>query len=771
MKEKPKTMTPNATIEQIELSLNLPTNKIDTHPIDLTQPAANTIKHWLNQPIKTSPFLLVTTTESNYEEWLSHYIMSKYSPPVNTSQYLVLRQEHFSLLPSSTASLKIILLPQSEISIIEPHLREFSCTLLYKLQNITQSNFFIDHEEEFLIKSSHLEQQLLTPVKYLAKEYSLAITEEDSLSYKIFPKIQIILKEKIFSIEEINYLYHQKKLEFDNWKVITQRYQTILQQWQKAVKELRVQEAKCREMFHNAVRDYIVTELDLLFDKFSLPIHHIEIESFLYNFKDSLKKITFNTPVSQYLSLFESISTLLHINTISTKHSAVEWVNFNSINNLWGNYDIKEHHPQIELGILQSFFHSTIVIVLDEIPQDLEKWSILKESLAKSHVPLLNKESMGTAFQLPLNNKIILAVSSFIYETLLNQDDELEKLFIHFGIWQQEVIYTSEILAGYMCWFEKKLMKHFLLLNIADNIISKLIYHFIEISENKYTISCQLEKLKPILCFFDLYHLPLTIENIKQAITWPRAQKNHIWHQTIKDIETQVINVPTSGWFVGKTISLVIIEIAKEMYGLPTLITATATAGKDGLINIEREAGLSGHVHDKGVFIAEAYIRQTLGKYNPLSLTITIAFEQTYNGIEGDSATVAEVCAIFSAIANIPLNQSIGITGSMNQYGEIQAIDGISQKIEGFFEICQRRGLTGKQGVILPKQNLQNLFLAPNILHAIKNAQFHLWPCSHINEAITLLSSLEIGLPNNKGRFSKKTFFFALEEELKRVNN
>jgi predicted ATP-dependent protease len=189
--------------------------------------------------------------------------------------------------------------------------------------------------------------------------------------------------------------------------------------------------------------------------------------------------------------------------------------------------------------------------------------------------------------------------------------------------------------------------------------------------------------------------------------------------------------------------------------------------GKQGVINIEREAKLSGSTHDKGVLILSGYMGRTFAQYHPLSLSISITFEQNYGGIDGDSASSTELYAILSSLSDIPIRQGIAVTGSVNQKGQIQAIGDVNQKIEGFFEVCIEKGLTGKQGVIIPKANADNLMLKREVIKAVKQKKFHIYQVSTVEEGIEILTGVAAGKPDKNGNYPAGTVYGAVQQKLK----
>jgi predicted ATP-dependent protease len=204
-------------------------------------------------------------------------------------------------------------------------------------------------------------------------------------------------------------------------------------------------------------------------------------------------------------------------------------------------------------------------------------------------------------------------------------------------------------------------------------------------------------------------------------------------------------------------------------FGKPSRITCKTFLGRGGVINIERESQLSGRIHDKGVLILSGYMGWKYAQEHPLSLSASLCFEQSYEGVEGDSASSTELYALLSSLSGVPIRQTIAVTGSVNQKGEIQPIGGVNQKIEGFFQICQAKGLNGNQGVIIPHQNLKNLMLRPEVVEAVREGKFHIYSVSTVDKGIEILTGVDAGEKNKDGTYPKDSINYKVAEKLKEM--
>jgi predicted ATP-dependent protease len=235
-----------------------------------------------------------------------------------------------------------------------------------------------------------------------------------------------------------------------------------------------------------------------------------------------------------------------------------------------------------------------------------------------------------------------------------------------------------------------------------------------------------------------------------------------------EEIRRDTVLIDTEGSAVAQINGLAVLEIGDFRFGKPSRITASVRIGDGTIVDIERESALGGPIHSKGVLILSSYLRSRYATDVPLSISASLVFEQSYGGVEGDSASIAETCALLSAIAKLPIRQSFAVTGSINQHGVAQVIGGVNEKIEGFFDICRTRGLTGEQGVIIPKGNVQHLMLREDVVEAVRQGQFNVYPVASVDEAIELLTGKPAGVQDASGAFPRDSVNGYVESMLRR---
>jgi len=255
-------------------------------------------------------------------------------------------------------------------------------------------------------------------------------------------------------------------------------------------------------------------------------------------------------------------------------------------------------------------------------------------------------------------------------------------------------------------------------------------------------------------------------EHVQQALDAQVYRSGRIAERMLEQVVNETILIDTQGECVGQINGLAVIQMGNYAFGRASRITASVRLGKGEVIDIEREVAMSGPLHSKGVLILSSYLGSCYATNHPLSLSASIVFEQSYSGVDGDSASSTELYALLSAITNIPIRQSLAVTGSVNQHGQVQAIGGVNQKIEGFFDLCKARGLTGDQGVLVPIANVKHLMLRHDVVEAVAAGQFHIYPVEHINQGIELLTGMVAGERDEDGNYPEGSVNYLVEERL-----
>lgn len=376
---------------------------------------------------------------------------------------------------------------------------------------------------------------------------------------------------------------------------------------------------------------------------------------------------------------------------------------------------------------------------------------------------------------MPLRVKIILIGSREVYYQLLDMDPEFNELFrvlVDFDSTLPRTENTKHQLV--------LRVKHYAeergYLPIARQALERLIEFGLRQAEHQDKITARVVSMFKVLGEAEFIARQKDAERIERthvvkALVSAQRRNGRIAEQMHEEISDGTILIDCEGERTGRVNGLTVIEIGESLFGSPARITATCYAGSKGIVDIEREAELGQAIHTKGVMILTGYFGHTFGRDFSLHFSASIAMEQSYGYVDGDSATVAETCALLSSIAEVPIKQSIAVTGSMNQHGDIQAVGGVNEKIEGFYRLCKSRGLSGEQGVIIPRDNVKHLMLNDEVVKAVRDGQFKVWAVSHLFEAAELLTGMPAGKLDKDGKFPSDTLNHKVHERLKALHD
>jgi len=397
-------------------------------------------------------------------------------------------------------------------------------------------------------------------------------------------------------------------------------------------------------------------------------------------------------------------------------------------------------------------------------------WARLKLAIKTQEVTIENPYSEFSqpgsyslqAENIPLKVKIILLGDADIYYTLHAYDQEFNELFRVLADFDRHLDKNDENLIAYANLIRQRAQKH-QYPTVSDDAIVELIKHALRREEHQHKISANIVHSNDLLDEANyLWNKmdekgDLTAKHIKLALAAKQRRTGRISETWLSEIKERQVLITTQGEQVGKVNGLTVLEIGESVFGTPARITATVYAGSEGVTDIEREVDLGKAIHSKGFLLLTGYLGHKYGQEFPVSISANIAIEQSYGHIDGDSASMAELCALISSITQLPIDQGIAITGSINQHGEVQSIGGVNEKIEGFYRLCKDRGLTGKQGVIIPRTNVINLMLSDEVIAAVEEGVFAIHAVEDIDQSLELLLGMPAGKPNSLGRYPRKT--------------
>ena len=441
---------------------------------------------------------------------------------------------------------------------------------------------------------------------------------------------------------------------------------------------------------------------------------------------------------------------------------------------------LKTDYTMLKPGLLHKANGGYIIFQATDLLSNSLCYEALKKALRTKEIGIENAADPRSSMvmislkpePIPLNLKVIIIGEENIYQTLLAMDEDFKKLFkikVEFEddapLNMENMNKLARFVAGYCAQEE--------LPPLTKEAVARIIEYASKIAENQEKLSTRFNDLAQVIGEAATWARVarskiVTVEHVDKALKESIERVKKYDSRYLEMIKNNTLLIDTSGFITGQINGLTIMSIGTYSFGKPVKITANTYTGKTGIINIEREVELSGSTHSKGILILSGYLGEMFAQDIPLSLTASICFEQLYSGVDGDSASSTELYAILSSLSGIPINQAIAVTGSVNQKGEIQPIGGVNNKIEGFFQICSARGLDGSHGVIIPKQNVQNLNLSEEVVDAVKEGKFHIYAISNIEEGIEILTGVPAGRKDSNGNFPAGSVNYLAYEKLKK---
>ena len=407
-------------------------------------------------------------------------------------------------------------------------------------------------------------------------------------------------------------------------------------------------------------------------------------------------------------------------------------------------------------------------------------WPTLKRTLRNQTLQIQNYASLFLISPTRLKPqpvkcdvKVAMIGDAYIYNILYYMDEDFKKIFKVKAEFDSEMKKDNKTAKEYGT-FIKKIADEDKLKPFDKSGVATVIEYGTRLAGRQKKISTRFHIIADVLreaSYWAQKDNKKTVgsKHVEKAIQ-ERFERVSLIEDKIQEfIEEGTIMIDTKGKVTGQINGLSVYSMGEFAFGKPTRITARTAVGRAGVINIEREADLSGQTHNKGVLILGGYLRGKYAQKKPFSLSASIAFEQAYSGVDGDSASSTEVYAILSSLSKLPLRQDIAVTGSLNQKGEIQPIGGVNEKIEGFFAVCKAKGITGNQGVIIPHQNIKNLMLSNDVVEAVKQAKFHIYPVKSIDEGIEILTEVKAGERKKDETFEEGTVNYLVDQELQRL--
>lgn len=550
-----------------------------------------------------------------------------------------------------------------------------------------------------------------------------------------------------------------------------------------------------RELEHDTARQAVSGPIQALKEQYSnlsgVPEYLLHVEKDLIKNGSELvaeSPVEVRTDATRRAWLEENYGVNLLVDNEKTKGAPVVFEAHPSYDNLFGRIEYTSemgamvtNYQLIRPGALHRANGGYLVIEAEKLLEQPFVYGALKRALKSHEIRIENPVSEYTGVNtitlnpepVPLGVKIVLIGGRDTYYLLQELDHDFEKMFRVVVDFDEDVERNPKSIRQY-ARLMKTLASEERLAHLTRDGVARLVEHSSRLAEDQELLSAHIGELVDLLCEADYRRKEkgddlINALHVEHALASKERRTGRLAQKILDAIMNETVLIDTDGEAIGKSNGLTVLQVGDVSFGTPARITATVNPGNRGIVDIEREVTLGQPIHSKGVLILQGYLGHKYARDFPLTLSASIAMEQSYGYIDGDSASLAEICTLISALTHIPIRQQYALTGSINQYGEVQAIGGVNEKIEGFFRLCKTRGLTGKQGVIIPKANVRNLMLKREVVAAVEAGQFHVHSVATVDECLEILTGKPAGREKVDGQFTQRSVGAQIIKRLREI--
>ncbi len=690
----------------------------------------------------------------------------------------------------------LLIFPKGKAKQFKQDLKNAMNFLTEKIPNALENEPFLSQKKKLISEYGESQQNLMANFERELKKENFTLGQIKT-GDMVRPEIFVLVNDKPVLVSQLEEFVQQKKLEKREINKIIKKYSAFQEELQIVFRKSFQLSQKFREEIHSleqkAVQDIVLATLESLKEKY--PYEQV---------KKHLKKLGEN--VLQNLDIFKGTSAtdggteedllpeilkIYDVNIIldnsNVEERPVVVETSPTFTNLFGLIE-KTLDPsggwysdftQIKAGSLLRANGGYLILNAMDAFSEPGVWKTLKRIMLYGKLEIQDVSnvypltpSILKPEPIEINAKIIFIGNDYLYSLLSDYENDFNKLFKIKAEFDYEMRRNKQALQEY-AGVVKKLITTEGLLEFDKSAIAKIIEFGARYAGSKDKLTTRFAYVADLAREASFWAKDdgeeiVSAYHVQQAYD-ANKERNSLRESKIREaISNDILLIDTKGKRVGQINGLAVYQNGKYSFGKPTRITASVSIGNGNIINVEREAGLSGNVHNKGVLIINGYFRENFGKKIPPSFTASLVFEQGYGMIDGDSASIAEVAAIISALSDVPINQQIAVTGSINQKGDVQPIGGINEKIEGFFETCKMQGLTGSQGVIIPVQNVNDLMLNDEVVAAVRKKKFHIYPVAKVEEALEILTGVSAVEILKTGKYKANTLYGIVEKKLEK---
>ena len=691
----------------------------------------------------------------------------------------------------------LIMLPSAQGRLFRDAMDSLIEMLRVNIPELLKSKYYSDKREGLVEGQQAKQKEILQKFEEEAAREGFSVIQVQ-MGLFVRPDLVPVIEDRPVSFRELEGMVKEKKFSQKDLDELRKKYERLTSEMETIFEKLREIDEETRTLLKGwdaeAITPLIKGGVNGIREKFPLT----QIADYLNNVEENLvgnielfkgqKKDEKEEKGREFGDAFLEYRVNLLVDNSEVKGAPVVMETNPNYVNLFGTID----STVTRLGVWQTDFTKIKggsflkanggYLVMNALDALIEPgvWPTLKRTLRNQIFEIQNYLAMYLISTTRLkpqsikaNVKVVMIGDAYVYNLLYFMDEDFKKIFKIKAEFDSEMNKDDKTVADF-ARFAKKICDEDGLLPLEKGGLGALIEYGTRIAGRQRKVSTRFHVLADVIRESSYWAKQdkkevIGRENVEQAIR-ERFERVSLLEKKVQElIEEGTILIATEGGVVGQVNGLSVYDMGQFAFGKPTRITAKTAVGRAGVINIEREADMSGPTHNKGVLILGGYLRGKYAQRKPFSLSASIAFEQSYSGVDGDSASSTEVYAILSSLSRLPLRQDIAVTGSINQKGEIQPIGGVNEKIEGFFEVCKANGLTGTQGVIIPHQNAQNLMLRQDVVQAVAEGKFHVYPIGSVDEGMTILTGIEAGAPREDGTFEEGTVNFLVDQELQRL--
>ena len=663
------------------------------------------------------------------------------------------------------------------------------------IPDLLKSSYYGDHRDAIIEGQQAKQKELLQGFEAEASRNGFAVIQVQ-MGMFVKPDLIPVIDEAPVPFAKLEALVREKKLPAPKLAELKTKYEELTGRLESVLEKLREIDEETRtrlkrwdeESIAPVIRD-TVTDVSARFPYPKIPEYLADVEKTLIDsielFKNRKKE---KEPEEEPGDDFQAFKVNLIVNNADLKQAPVVIETNPTYANLFGSIEssmnrlgaIQTDFTRIKAGsFLKANGGYLVVNALDAL-LEAGVWATLKRTLRNQVFEIQNFASLFLFASSRLkpqaikpNVKVVMIGDEEVYNILYFADQDFKKIFKIKAEFDSVMAKSDNAIRDY-ARFTRKICEEDGLLPFDRAGLAFLVEYGTRIAGKDRLLSTRFHIIADVVREASYWaqrdgKAVVAAEHVERTVR-ERFERVALIETKIQEmIDDGSILIDTAGAVVGQVNGLSVYDMGQFAFGKPTRITARTSVGRAGVINIEREADLSGRTHNKGVLILGGYLRGTYAQDKPFSFSASIAFEQSYGGVDGDSASSTEVYAILSSLAKLPLRQDIAVTGSLNQKGEIQPIGGVNEKIEGFFDVCRSKGLTGTQGVMIPAQNVQNLMLRSDVVAAVAAGKFRILAIKTIDEGIEILTGIPAGARKADGTFEEGTVHVLVDQELARL--